>query len=336
MRITSEVLQRLADDFIQRRLRIDRDILAVYLHGSVLSGEPALGGTADIDLFFIHVNPVLAKREIERITDDIHLDIAHYERNEYNRTRQIRVHPWMGPVVNSCRILYDPQHFLNFVQAGVRSQFDRPENVLRRAQSHLERARQIWLEYQQQLPEAGPERFSRYLDAVNSAAQAVTLLNGLPLTERRLLAQFTQSAQAVNEPGMQAGLTGLLGGANLSVERLQAWLPEWQETYLLLPAEKAPVRLRPQRLNYYRRAYEQFISEGQEKLVLWPLLRTWTDLVLELRETPSKDKALSSWQEVTTQLELTGEAFEVRLAALDVFLDRVEETLEVWGQARGV
>lgn len=337
MRITSEVLQRLADDFIQKRLRTERDILAVYLHGTVLTDEPAMGGAADIDLFFIHVNPVPVRHEIERITDDIHLDIAHHERGEYNRTRQLRVHPWMGPVVNSYRILYDPQHFLNFTQAGVRAQFDRPENVLARARQRQSQARQIWLNYQLQLPEPGPERFSGYLDAVVSAAQAVALLSGLPMTERRLLVQFGERAQAVDQPGMQAGLIGLLGGANFNAEKLGSWLPEWKNAFAGLPAEKAPVRLRAQRFNYYWRAFETFKDDEHAKLALWPLLRTWTDLVLSSKDVEGVGpEALAAWQEVTAQLELTGDAFEARLAALDAFLDRVEETLEAWGQVRGI
>lgn len=342
MRITSEVLQRLADDFIQKRLQIERDVLAVYLHGSVLSGEPALGGTADVDIFFIHVNPVQVEREIERITDDIHLDIIHHTRGGYNRTRQIRVDPWMGPVVNSCRILYDPQHFLDFTQAGVRAQFERPENVLTRARQHLDRARQIWLDFQLQLPDSGPQRFDRYLDAVSSSAQAVTLLNGLPLTERRLMAQFMVSAQAVNQPGMAAGLAGLLGGAQVSAERLQEWLPLWKEAYHLLPAEKTAVRLQSHRFNYYWRAFEHYIEEDQSQQVLWPLLRTWTDLVLQIglagksyADAPY-EKAYSAWQAMTGQLELSGDSFVDRLAALDAFLDMVEETLEAWGERRGV
>jgi len=342
MRITPEVLQRLADDFIQRRLQTDRDVLAVYLHGSVLRGEPALGGAADVDLFFIHVNPVRVEREIERITDDIHLDIIHHERGVYNRTRQIRIDPWMGPVVNSCRILHDPQHFLDFTQAGVRAQFDRPENVLTRARQHLDLARQIWLDFQLQLPEPGPSRFSRYLEAVSASAQAVTLLSGQPLTERRLMAQFTASAQAVNQPGMAAGLAGLLGGARLDNEMLQAWLPLWRESYQVLPAETAPVRLQPQRFNYYWRSFQQYLEEEQLQQILWPLLRTWTDLVLaqeaasQAGRSQAFENALAAWQDFTVQLELSGDAFMERLEALDAFLDMVEETLESWGERRGV
>jgi hypothetical protein len=342
MRITSEVLQHLADDFIQKRLKIERDVLAVYLHGSVLSGEPALGGSADVDLYFIHNNPVRVDREIERITDDIHLDITHHTRSQYNRTRQIRVHPWMGPVVNSCRILYDPQHFLDFFQAGVRAQFDRPENVLSRARHHLDLARQIWLDYQLQLPEPGPGRFSRYLEAVSSAAQAVTLLDGPPLTERRLMAQFAESARSVEQPGMAAGLAGLLGGAQLSAELLREILLLWRESYYLLPVEKTPIRLQPHRFNYYWRAFEHYIEEDQAQQVLWPLLRTWTDLVLEFeaagnaKEDSPYAKAITSWSDMTTRLTLSGDSFEGRLMALDAFLDMVEETLEAWADRRGV
>ncbi len=54
MRITPEILQKLARDTVAQRTRSDRDVVAVYLQGSLLRDDPLLGGTADIDLFFIH------------------------------------------------------------------------------------------------------------------------------------------------------------------------------------------------------------------------------------------------------------------------------------------
>ena len=342
MRITSEVLLRLADDFVERRLRVERDILAIYLHGSVLSAEPALEGTTDIDLFFIHLNPVQTEREIERITDDIHFDVVHQIRRVYNQTLKLRTDPWMGPVVNSCRIVHDPQHFLDFIQAGVRSQFDRPENILARSRQHQEQARRIWLDFQMELPEPGPDRFSRYLDAVNAAAQSIALLTGHPLTERRMLGQFVERAAAIEKPGMAAGLNGLLGGARLGAGKLKEWLPKWEETFRRLPAEKTPVRLQSQRFNYYMRAFEHFVQEGQEQLALWPLLRTWTDMAIVLNssspqaEGSQEERVTAAWQEVTEELELSGDAFDDRLAALDAFLDVVDETLDTWGRVRGI
>jgi hypothetical protein len=67
MRITPAMLNKIARDTVAQRTRQDHSILAIYLAGSLFSGEPLLGGTADIDLFFIHNDIVSPEREIQRL-----------------------------------------------------------------------------------------------------------------------------------------------------------------------------------------------------------------------------------------------------------------------------
>ena len=336
MRISTETLLHLAEDFTTQRTRAQRDILAVYLHGSLLADTPVIGGTADIDLFFVHIDRVEPHREIERITDDIHLDVAHDAREVYRRTQALRMHPWMGPVINSCKILYDPQHILDFIQAGVRSQFDRPDNVLARARQQAQLSRQAWLGFQRRPPAPGPQGLKDYLSAVEAAANAVALLSGPPLTERRFLLQFAQRAQAANRPGLLAGLLGLLGGAHAASDLLRTWLPAWQAAYRAQPAEASAemVRLHPHRFNYYSKALEVFLSaEATAQMALWPLLLTWTDLAFA---SAAPDAApLLSWQEAVAQLGLAGDSLLERLAALDAYLDTVDESLDAWGEENG-
>lgn len=330
MRITTETLLRIADDYIQRRLRDERGIIAVYLHGSLLGPSPVLGGTADIDLFFIHLDTRLPEREIERLTDDVHLDVAHHTREDYRRTRDLRLHPWLGPVLNSCKILYDPQHFLDFTQAGVRAQFDRPDNVLARARQQASQSRQAWLGYQIQPPVPGPEGLKDYLRAVQSAANAIALLNGPPLTERRFLLQFHQRAEAVQHPGLLAGLLGLLGGSQVTPGLLGDLLTAWQAAYKSLPIDSVPQRLHPHRLPYYLRAMEHLLaSEATSHLVLWTMVNTWTDIAL------LHPGVVEQWQSAMTQLGLVDSGLESRLQALDAYLDTVDETLDAWAQEQG-
>jgi len=335
MRKSSETLLKLANDFIAERTRTQRDILAVYLHGSLLGDSPVIGGTADIDLFFVHIDRVEPRREIERITDDIHLDVAHDSREVYRRTQAVRQHFWLGPVINSCKILYDPQHILDFIQAGVRSQFNRPDNVLARARQHAQQSRQAWLGFQRRPPAPGPQGLKEYLSAVQAAANAVALLGGPPLTERRFLMQFAQRAQAAKRPGLLAGLLGLLGGSHAAPELLRAWLPAWQAAYQAQPAaSEETVRLHPHRFNYYFKAMENFLStEATAQMALWPLLLTWTDLALN--KTESDAVPIDSWQEAVAQLGLAGESLLERLEALDAYLDTVDESLEAWGKENG-
>jgi hypothetical protein len=75
------------------------------------------------------------------------------------------------------------------------------------------------------------------------------------------------------------------------------------------------------------------ILESEQPLgVLWPLLRTWTDAASLL---PSESPAFDSWKEAFTHLGLLGDAFTEREAALDAYLDQVEEILEDWARENG-
>jgi hypothetical protein len=251
MRITTDTLLRLANDWIKQRVREDRSIVAIFLHGSLLSGAPDLGGAVDIDLFVVRLDAHQPGREIQRITDDIHLDVIYQSRDQYRNTRSLRLDPWLGPLIYNCMILHDPQHFLDFIQAGVRSQFDWPENVLRRARKRFDESRNAWLQFQVHPPTGDPEGVAAYLAAVEHAANAIALLTGPCLAERRFIPQFAERAAAIERPGLLAGLLGLIGGVQSSADLLRAWLPEWQQALHSLAESNAPLRLHPHRFNYY-------------------------------------------------------------------------------------
>ncbi len=333
MRITPALLHKIARDTVAQRTRRDRSLLTIYLAGSLFAGDPLLGGTADIDLFFIHDERVSPEREIQRLTDEVHLDIAHHGRDDYNPARTLRQHPWMGYGIINCMIMYDPQHFMDFTQASVRGHFNQPENVLSRVQNQAEHARQIWLELHDQKGEPELEQVSNYLRAVGQVANAVACLTGPPLTDRRFLLQFPDRAAAVGRSGLYAGLLGLLGGAQVEQEGLKAWIEAWEEAFLAIPPEKATARLHPDRFAYYRRAFEKLVSGDSPQDVLWPLLRTWLKAIKLL---PDDNPQVDIWREAFSGIGLLGPDFREKVAALDAYLDNVEELLDEWGQARGI
>ncbi len=333
MRITPELLLKIARDTASQRTRADRGILAVYLHGSLLSESPLLGGATDIDLFFIHSDPPTERREIVRMTDAVHLDIAHHARARYRETRQLRLDPWLGTAVNSARILYDPQHFMDFTQASVRGHFNDPENVLARVQAQAGRARSIWLNFQMEPAEPGLESAGLYLEAVEQAANAIASLNGAPLAVRRLGIEFPQRAAAAGRPGLYQGLLGLLGAGSIETESLQAWIEAWAKTLKALPRQLAGARLHPHRLHYLKAGILSALEGEQPYACLWPLLSTWTETVA-LLETEHPD--LQAWREAMEETGLFGEAFAGRLQALDAYLDQVEETIEEWSTTHGI
>lgn len=338
MRITREMLLKTAADTVKQRTRPGSDVISAYMSGSLLGDDYLLGGAADIDLTFIHLQTPHIDREIVPVTEDVHLDIAHYVQKDFRETRELRLHPWMGPTLFYCKPLYDPQHFLDFTQASVRGQFDRPDYVLNRANQQYEHARQMWASFTaSQEGDAPTELLLRYLRSVEHAANAVASLKGMPLTERRLLLAFGERASALDRPGLLAGLIGLLGGAKAGdKDDLLQLLPAWQAAWIAAAestGQNIPARLHPARKAYYAKAMQQMLKGESPQAVLWPLLRTWTQAAGVL---PDDHPQWLAWQQSVSGLGLEGDGFAERVQALDVYLDMVEETLDAWGRANGV
>ena len=68
MQLTPEILQKFAETAVKELTGIDRDIVSIYLCGSLVMGSnPLLGGTTDIDLVVIHSREPAIRREILRL-----------------------------------------------------------------------------------------------------------------------------------------------------------------------------------------------------------------------------------------------------------------------------
>jgi hypothetical protein len=332
MRITHEVLMKIANDFVTQRSKAERDITAVYLQGSLLREHPTINGTTDIDLFFLHAEPIREEREFVRITDEIHFDVSHQPVSLYRRPKELRSHPWLGPAIESCKILYDPQHFLDFTQASVRGQFTRPDHVLSRARPQVEHARQIWLDFNTEKPQGSPRDMVNYLQALRDAANAVASLSGPALTERRFLIDFPERAAVVKHTGLNAGLLGLLGAPQVDAPKLRSWLASWRAAYESASQNRLVPRLHPIRLNYYLNAMESMLAGERFQVALWPLWRTWTDMVAAF---PEQTEHLPAWMAAGESLGMLDKAFQERITALDAFLDLIDETLETWARENG-
>jgi hypothetical protein len=210
--------------------------------------------------------------------------------------------------------------------------FNSPQTVLERARPQAEHARQMWFELKDLKGDIEPHHLRLYFKALEHAANALALLSGEPLTERRFLVNFARRAAAIGRPGLAAGLIGLLGGAEVQRETLQSWLTLWEEAYATLSDQPTEIALHPARRNYYGRAMQTLLNGEEPRAVLWPLLNTWLAMVKESR---ANSPAERGWKEIATQLGLSGEGFRERMVAFDAFLDQVEEVIEKWAQANG-
>jgi len=323
MRLTRETLLRIARETVQKRSLAEPGLVAAYLTGSLLTEDPFLGNATDIDLVFVHAAEPAVRRELLPLTAEVHLDLRHNPRGEYDKPKQLRVHPWLGPELYDPLPLYVSQHFFEFVQAGVRDKFHEPANVLARANRDLENARQIWSGLQA-TQGSGPERLRDYLRSASRAANAVALLSGSPLSERRFLLQFPGRAEAAGRPELAAGLLGLLGAAQADAGLLAGLLPDWEQGFVAAAGRPgADVRLDPSRLGYYKPALQVLLTGDLPQTALWPLLWTWT-----LAAAALPPAAQAGWRSACERLGLGREGFPERLQALDAFLDGVEELLE--------
>ena len=329
MRITRETLLKIARDTAAQRARASRDILCIYLTGSLTTDHPLLGGVTDIDLIIVHSSEPPVEREVVRLTDEVSLDIAHYSQRLYQRPRTLRTDPWIGSSLAEDPLqLYDVAHWFEFTQASAAAQFYEPENVIERARPLAESARQGWLALEG-VP-ASTQRLRTYLKIIEQAGNAVACLSGPPLTERRFLQGLPARAAAIGRPGLAGGLADLFTPSEpLAAEQWDALNLAWGQALTEAAAlPEAPARLHAARRLYYERAAAA-LQEEQPAAALWILLRTWTLAVLAGVPEEGLHAACRA-------LELDDAHFERRLAALDGYLDGVEEALDEYVQTNGI
>ena len=333
MRVTRETLIRLAKETTQARAFNDKDILAAYLIGSLLTDDPFIGGVTDIDLVFVTAGNPKRSREIVKLTGDFHVDITYHARAEYTPARELRVNPWLGPEIYAPMLIYEREKFFDFVQAAVRGgfEFNGPALTLQRCRTLLSHGRGVWTDLLS-VEKTGPAEVAHYLKSIYHAACAVGELNGNPLSERRLLLDFPKRAAQANRDGMTAGLLGLLGGPAIADGIPAEWIPAWRTAFnSAAETGKADPRINPSRLNYYLKSFEAMNESDNGLAALWPLLHTWTLSANALPEEKNKD-----WQSACAQLGLVGVGFGEKVEGLDAFLDEVEILLDEIASANGL
>ncbi len=327
MRITRETLIRVARETAQKRALSDPGLAAAYLTGSLRTEHPFLGGVTDVDIVFVHAETPKVRREIVPLTPEFHLDILHQPRSDYNKPKELRLHPWLGPELYDPQPLYVTGHFFEFVQAGVRDKFNEPASVHARASRAATEARQKWSELQA-TQAAWPDLMMDYLEAVRLAANAIALLNGRPLAERRFLLQFPERAQAAGRPELAEALIQMLGGGDADIEALKSCLIAWEKDFVEAAGRpRVEARIAAPRLAYYKNACESMLESESPQAILWPLLLTWT---LAIHSLPPTRQA--AWESACKGLGLVGPGFDENMGRLDRFLDIVEETLEKYAE----
>jgi hypothetical protein len=336
MRVTRESLIRIAKETAQERAFNDREVVAAYLTGSLVTdADPMLGGTTDIDLVLVHSGRPGFPREVVKLTPDFHVDILHRSRDDFKSPRELRADPYLGYEMYDPSLLYQREKFFEFVQAGLRAgfEFHAPTLVLQRCRKLLAEARKGWIDLSDiRAEKAGALQVKQFLRAVQHAANAVAELNGGPLAERRFLLEFPARAQAAEHPDFSVTLFNLLGANQVDALMLSDWLPAWSRDFMAASSSaKADVRIHAARLNYYEKGCQALLASEIPLVALWPLVHTWT-LAANVLDGPAVD----TWKKAASHLGLLGAEFEPRVAALDHFLDEIEVRFDQIAVANGL
>ncbi len=334
MRITRELLLKTARETVKRHTFGGHDLVCAYLTGSLVYDQPILGGVTDIDLVYIHSGDSPCTREIVQITDEIHLDIAHFPQSTFSQPRSLRTDPWIGSFL--CKdplMLYDTQHWFEYTQAGTSAQFYQPVNVIQRVKFFSEKARSSWLSMQMAPGDFLTMALPGYLKILQNAANAIACLTSVPLTDRRFLIDFSERAQKLQMPGLVGGFTDLI----LPVEPIEpdwdTWIENWKASYnLLLQQPEIPTGLSNGRLTYYERAILE-LSESRQEAALWIMLCTWSKISSLLPVECTENAAFLNFCSILT---LDENLFPNRLASLDTYLDTVEEVIDNWAYMSGL
>lgn len=329
MRITRDLLIKLARDSAEKRFKADPGVVAVFLVGSVLRDEPLLGGTTDIDLLVITKNEPDIAREVAKLSNEIHLDILFEQESLYAKPRELRGDPWRGWTMWDPLLLHEKGKFFEYTQSSLRAQFDDPANLLARARAFSVPAREAWTSMQL----GGEPNLSEYLPAVENAANALAVMTGFPLAERRFLLEFPQRAALAGHPELNDTLLAMIGGLDLIPETLRAWLPAWEDAFTHASQSVSDTRIHAFRLAYYKQAILSLLESEIPVSALWPMLRTWA----QAAESGSLEEAhLQNWKAALQTLGLDGQGLELRLQSLDHYLDVLEELLDEYGVQHGL
>ena len=329
MRISRELLIDLARREAERR-GAENEVLSGYLIGSVARGEPQFGDSLDIDLVLIHKSSPPAEREMMRLSQQVHLDIAHHGQELYLKPSDLRIHPWMGPSLCEPIFLYDPEHFLEWAQAGARGQYYRADHTHTRALAFLDRARQS-----ASLLPVSSRWVRTYFRAVLDAANAVACLTGFPVAGRRLSLQLNDAAQGLEFPELYGGFLQLLGSESLQDWSVPETLSAWARTFDEASDSSSDPLLSSCRRDYYLNAFQVLAEKGEAKAMLWPMIITWEQALHALNQLENVEQPHPEWAQLLENLGLSAERRSARMDALERYLDRNEAFIEGWAERSG-
>lgn len=329
MRITRDALLKIAKDTAEKKLAPNKDVTAVFLVGSMLSEDPFMGGTTDVDLLVIYNGEPPDTQEIIKLSNEFHVDIRYEAASVYAQPRELRGDPWRGHAMWNPTLLHQKGRFFEYTQSILRAQFDEPANKLKRAYALSAPAREAWSIMQFDPSSVEPLAL---LTAAANAANVVAVLSGEPLPERRLLAGFPARAQQMVNPEFVKMLMDVIC-RQINADIVREWLPAWEEAFCTAGLAPLDMSLHTARLSYYKAAITTLLESDFPLAALWPMIYTWARAAKVGNFTPEQSRV---WGGVLSLLGLDPLGMPNRVDALDRYLDALEESLEQIAASHGL
>ncbi|MCS6909816.1 MAG: hypothetical protein NZM11_04500 [Anaerolineales bacterium] len=332
MQIERATLIKIAKDAAAQRLAARPSLVAAYLTGSVAANEPMLGGATDIDLILIDSAEPPA-REIQRLTDQVALDIQFRSTADYAHPKELRVHPWRGPELCEPVFLHDPRHFFELAQASARGQFHRPDHVATRARRFLQLARdQLHIGLLPGAEPSAPVTLANFCQALLLAANAAITLTGFPGAGRRLLIKLEMAGRKLNRPDLYDDFLAVFGGRDLDAGQAQLLLSDWSAAYHAAQTPDDEL-IHPARRTIYERGFQAQIEADRAAEILWLMLFTWQ---AAMRRLPGDSAHAENWAAFLERLRLASPAeFRERLAEVRDYVQKVDKLVESWADQNG-
>jgi hypothetical protein len=329
VRITRRKLIELAREEAHKRAKTG-GILSAYLIGTVAHGDPLLGETADIDMVFIHDEPPEQAREIVRLSHQIHFDITHHHKLDYEKPSQLRTDPWLGPALCEPIFLYDPEHFFEWAQAGARGQYYRADHTYARAHAFLAQARQ-----QASLLQISGRWIRTYLSSVLNAANGIASLHKFPVAGRRLTLALQHQAQSLEQREVYGGFLRLIGADQIHDWSIVDLYQPWVQAFDIASNVDGDNLLADCRKDYYLSGFQALSDQDLHKAVLWPMLYTWERSIFAIQEHSNNERHLNAWQEALKRTGLDVTHRPRRESSLLEYIGFVEAQLNHWAEEHG-
>jgi hypothetical protein len=335
MRITHGLLLKNAKQWVMERQAADRSLVCAYLSGSLADSDDAedalIGGAGDVDVVCVHNSLNPPDRELVRLTDRIHLDIWPVSQSAYEDPKQLRMNPWIGhDLFRKPPVLFDKNHWFDFVLAGAFSKYHQPENVVLRAMYFLNNARERL--QSMAFGEVAPAAWlSTYLQTLSDGANLLAVLSDGPLGTRRLLLAFPSRAADLAIPQWTGRLIEAFSRGVPEGDTLVQWIRQWDELFALrTETTSMPPDLDPLKIPYFRHAMEA-LAPTAPMSTLWMLLFT-----LGQRLAINTEPAPLPVREMLQSVGLWEETRQEREESLEALIDDAEEVLEEWAKNRGL